>query len=161
MSWLASVREFPETKKERVPSKHFEFPEVSMETRGCLCSHSCSAFWQLSSFPESESWFGAKSEAKPRKPANYAGIFQVYQGFSRYVLCMYLRRGFNFGSRFGGSRFDLCPKNKMTLSVDGKSWSCESRSCVGCPQDPKKERKKKWATPDRSTSCWRVEILRV
>ena len=80
VSWLASVREFPETKKERVPSKHFEFPEVSMETRGCLCSHSCSAFWQLSSFPESESWFGAKSEAKPRKPANYAGIFQVYPG---------------------------------------------------------------------------------
>ena len=33
-------------------------------------------------------------------------------------------------------------------------------SCLGCPQDPKKKRKKKWAT-DRSTSCWRVEILRV
>ena len=32
---------------------------------------------------------------------------------------------------------------------------------VGCPQDPKKEKKKKCATPDRSTSCWRVEILRV
>ena len=32
---------------------------------------------------------------------------------------------------------------------------------VGCPQDPKKKRKKKLATPDRSTSCWRVEILRV
>ena len=29
------------------------------------------------------------------------------------------------------------------------------------PQDPKKENKKKCATPDRSTSCWRVEILRV
>ena len=30
------------------------------------------------------------------------------------------------------------------------------------PTGPKKEMKKKWATPDRSTSsCWRVEILRV
>ena len=34
-------------------------------------------------------------------------------------------------------------------------------SLLGCPQDPKKERKKKWGTPDRSTSCWLVEILRV
>ena len=46
-------------------------------------------------------------------------------------------------------------------------WSVvpsSARRCVcvlGCPQDPKKERKKKWAAPDRSTSCWRVEILRV
>ena len=35
------------------------------------------------------------------------------------------------------------------------------RPRVGCPQDPKKKRKKKRATPDRSTSCWLVEILRV
>ena len=30
---------------------------------------------------------------------------------------------------------------------------------IGCPQGPKK--KEKWGNPDRSTSCWRVEILRV
>ena len=32
---------------------------------------------------------------------------------------------------------------------------------LGCPQGPKKKGKKKWATPDRSTSCWPVEKLRV
>ena len=32
---------------------------------------------KLASFPESESWSGAKSEAKLRKSANYPGIFQV------------------------------------------------------------------------------------
>ena len=32
---------------------------------------------------------------------------------------------------------------------------------LGCPQDPKKEKKKEMGHPDRSTSCWRVEILRV
>ena len=32
---------------------------------------------------------------------------------------------------------------------------------VGCPQGPKKKGKKKWATTDRSTSCWPVEKLRV
>ena len=30
---------------------------------------------------------------------------------------------------------------------------------VGCPQDPKKKGKKKWATPDRSTSCWLLLLL--
>ena len=42
-------------------------------------------FWQLSSFPESESWSGAKSEAKPRNSAKYPasrsqGNFQVCPG---------------------------------------------------------------------------------
>ena len=32
---------------------------------------------------------------------------------------------------------------------------------VGCPQDQNKKGKKKWGAPDRSTSCWLVEILRV
>jgi len=42
---------------------------------------------KLASFPESESWSGAKSEAKPRKPAKKIptqGVFQVYPGVSRY-----------------------------------------------------------------------------
>ena len=62
--------------------KHCEFPEVSRETRGCFGAPFLlhSPFWQLSSFPESESWFafGAKSEAKPREPANSAGVFSRY-----------------------------------------------------------------------------------
>ena len=33
---------------------------------------------KIASFPASESWSGAKSEAKLRKSANYPGIFQVY-----------------------------------------------------------------------------------
>ena len=36
---------------------------------------------KLASFPESESWSGAKSGAKLRKSARYPGIFQVYRGF--------------------------------------------------------------------------------
>ena len=40
---------------------------------------------KLASFPESESWSGAKSGAKLRKSANYPGIFQVYPGFVRYT----------------------------------------------------------------------------
>ena len=38
-------------------------------------------FWKLASFPESESWSGAKSEAKLRKSARYPGGRRV---FSRY-----------------------------------------------------------------------------
>ena len=73
---------FPETKKETTEGpQHFAFPEISRETRGCLELHSVSF-----EFPsgksrvslESESWSGAKSEAKMRKSANYPGIFQVY-----------------------------------------------------------------------------------
>ena len=47
-------------------------------------------FWKLASFPESESWSGAKSEAKSRKPATsrafsrYTWFFQVYPQNTRY-----------------------------------------------------------------------------
>ena len=64
--------------------QHFAFPEVSRETRGCLGAPFCFSrvsLGKLASFPESESWSGAKSGAKLRKSARYPGIFQVYRGF--------------------------------------------------------------------------------
>ena len=65
--------------------QHFAFPEISRENRGCLVLHSVSlefpSLGKLASFPESESWSGAKSGAKLRKSARYPGIFQVYRGF--------------------------------------------------------------------------------
>ena len=53
---------------QRVPST-VSFRKFPGKPEGVFLLHS--PFWQLSSFPESESWFafGAKSEAKPRKPA--------------------------------------------------------------------------------------------
>ena len=41
-------------------------------------------FWKLASFPESESWSGAKSEAKLRKSARYPGGRRD-QGIFRYT----------------------------------------------------------------------------
>ena len=75
------------------------FPETKKETRGspALCvsgsfqgnqrvfgapfCFSRVSLGKLASFPESESWSGAKSGAKLRKSARYPGIFQVYRGF--------------------------------------------------------------------------------
>ena len=54
----------------------FAFPEISRENRGCLVLHSGNS--RLSLTPESESWSGAKSEAKSRKPA-------ASRAFSRYT----------------------------------------------------------------------------
>ena len=69
------------------------FPETKKETRGSPALFVSgnfqgnqrvfgAPFWQLSSFPESESWSAAKSEAKPRKPAKY----QVFSRFPRFRL---------------------------------------------------------------------------
>ena len=43
----------------------------------------------------------------------------------------------------------------------GREFGVGTQLYLGCPQDPKKKGNKKLATPDRSTSCWRVETLRV
>ena len=40
-------------------------------------------FWKLASFPESESWSGAKSDAKLRKSARYPGGRRVFSRFTR------------------------------------------------------------------------------
>ena len=40
-------------------------------------------FWKLASFPESESWSGAKSEAKLRKSARYPGGRRVFSRYTR------------------------------------------------------------------------------
>ena len=75
------------------------FPETKKETRGSPALFVSgnfqgnqrvfgAPFWQLSSFPESESWSGAKSEAKPRKPAKYAG-------YTRYILPIWPNLGPN------------------------------------------------------------------
>ena len=75
------------------------FPATQRETRGspALCvsgsfqgnqrvfgapfCFSRVSLGKLASFPESESWSGAKSGAKLRKSARYPGILQVYRGF--------------------------------------------------------------------------------
>ena len=40
-------------------------------------------FWKLASFPESESWSGAKSEAKLRKSARYPGGRRIFSRYTR------------------------------------------------------------------------------
>ena len=90
------------------------FPATQRETRGspALCvsgsfqgnqrvfgapfCFSRVSLGKLASFPESESWSGAKSGAKLRKSARYPGIFQVYRGFpgipAKYpVFCRFCR----------------------------------------------------------------------
>ena len=42
-------------------------------------------FWKLASFPESESWSGAKSEAKLRKSTKYPGGRRVISRYTRVL----------------------------------------------------------------------------
>ena len=42
-------------------------------------------FWKLASFPESESWSGAKSEAKLRKSTKYPGGRRVNSRYARVL----------------------------------------------------------------------------
>ena len=42
-------------------------------------------FWKLASFPESESWSGAKSEAKLRKSTKYPGGRRVNSRYARIL----------------------------------------------------------------------------
>ena len=73
---------FRQTKRKTEGPQHFAFLEISRENRGFWVLHSVSlefpSLGKIASFPASESWSGAKSEAKLRKSANYPGIFQVY-----------------------------------------------------------------------------------
>ena len=82
------------------------FPENKKENRGspALCVSGNfqgkqrvfgAPFWKLASFPESESWSGAKSDAKLRKSARYPGGRRV---FSRYT------RGFP-GARYTPAKY--------------------------------------------------------
>ena len=69
--------------------------------------------WQLSSFPESESWSGAKSEANSRKPGNIPGlfpgipgVFQVYPQNTGYFADLA-----DFGPKPASLRLGSEPKN--------------------------------------------------
>ena len=82
-TWSPPVGLYPcfrKPKRKTEGPQHFAFPEISRENRGCLVLHSGNS--RVSLTPESESWSGAKSEAKPRNPAKLPGIFQVNPGFS-------------------------------------------------------------------------------
>ena len=72
------------------------FPETKKETRGspALCVSGNfqgkqrvfgAPFWKLASFPESESWSGAKSEAKLRKSTKYPGGRRVNSRYARVL----------------------------------------------------------------------------
>ena len=79
---------FPETKKETRGSPALFVSgnfQGNQRVFGAPFCFSRVSLGKLASFPESESWSGAKSEAKLRKSANYPGIFQVYPGFVRYT----------------------------------------------------------------------------
>ena len=60
--------------KQRVPST-LRFRKFPGKTEGVWCS--------IRSFPESESWSGAKSEAKLRKSARYPGGRRVFSRYTR------------------------------------------------------------------------------
>ena len=72
------------------------FPATQRETRGspALCVSGNfqgkqrvfgAPFWKLASFPESESWSGAKSEAKLRKSTKYPGGRRVNSRYARVL----------------------------------------------------------------------------
>ena len=72
------------------------FPENKKENRGspALCVSGNfqgkqrvfgAPFWKLASFPESESWSGAKSEAKLRKSTKYPGGRRVNSRYARVL----------------------------------------------------------------------------
>ena len=72
------------------------FPENKKENRGspALCVSGNfqgkqrvfgAPFWKLASFPESESWSGAKSEAKLRKSTKYPGGRRVISRYTRVL----------------------------------------------------------------------------
>ena len=66
--------------KQRVPST-LRFRKIPGKIEGVWCS----IFWKLVSFPESESWSGAKSEAKLRKSTKYPGGRRVTSRYTRVL----------------------------------------------------------------------------
>ena len=69
---------FRKTKRKTEGPQHFACVSGNFQGKQRVFGSKFGApFWKLASFPESESWSGAKSEAKLRKSANYPGIFQV------------------------------------------------------------------------------------
>jgi len=61
-----------------------------------------------------------------------------------------------------GLSFLSAPSQFLKIATNGGAILASTpHTKLGCPQGPKKENKKKSANPDRSTSCWRVEILRL
>ena len=106
------------------PWAEHSFPENKKENRGspALCvsgnfqgkQRVCGApfcfsrvsLGKIASFPESESWSGAKSGAKLRKSARYPGIFQVYRGFPGSKILSFARaRRRRHSCRLGCPRF--------------------------------------------------------
>ena len=79
-SVLWAEHSFPENKKENRGSPALCVSgnfQGKQRVFGAPFGFSRVSLGKLASFPESESWSGAKSEAKLRKSANYPGIFQV------------------------------------------------------------------------------------
>ena len=79
-----------------VPWPEHSFPENKKENRGspALCVSGNfqgkqrvfgAPFWKLAVFPESESWSGAKSEAKLRKSTKYPGGRRVNSRYTRVL----------------------------------------------------------------------------
>ena len=76
------------------PWPAYTFPANKKENRGspALCVSGNfqgkqrvfgAPFWKLASFPESESWSGAKSDEKLRKSARYPGGRRVFSRYTR------------------------------------------------------------------------------
>ena len=93
-------RETKQTLSAVHPWPVYTFPANKKENRGApaLCVSGNfqgkqrvfgAPFWKLASFPESESWSGAKSEAKLRKSARYPGGRRV---FFRYTGVFHTRK---------------------------------------------------------------------
>ena len=74
---------FRQTKRKTEGPQHFAFPEISRENRGCLVLHSGNSRVSLSL--STESWYGAKSEAKLRKSARYPGGRRVISRYTRVL----------------------------------------------------------------------------
>ena len=77
---------FRKTKRKTEGPQHFAFPEISRENRGVFGAPFCFSrvsLGKLASFPESESWSGAKSDAKLRKSARYPGGRRVFSRYTR------------------------------------------------------------------------------
>ena len=79
---------FRQTKRKTEGPQHFAFPEILRENRGCLVLHILET---RESFPVetrvslTESWSGAKSEAKLRKSTKYTGGRRVNSRCTRVL----------------------------------------------------------------------------
>ena len=133
------------------------FPENKKENRGspALCVSGNfqgkqrvfgAPFWKLASFPESESWSGAKSEAKLRKSTKYPGGRRVISRYTRVlrkipgILTIWPKNLADFGPKLASDSAQFSRENREEKrgccreKRKGKQTGCESEENLVQPK---------------------------